>query len=245
MVSPVYLFLMFLIGFTLKLIIWLLKISTNLWVFKFLYKRTNWLYLHVLGTFFALTFTNYLLHCFICFKYLSTLHWVGYISIIFGMFLFILLCGIMIFCIAFKIVIWTALHGKYTRNDEIVDYMFPHLLARHMIQTHTIFFFWRWLVFLVLILGWFMGWNWGDFIAVALLLTIQHFAFKAHLYWKPYKDFIYFLSMILTEFAVVVHGVCLLIFTSPNISYNTWYIIGFIGHAAILVLIALQLPFKY
>lgn len=54
----------------------------------------------------------------------------------------------------------------------------------------------------------------GDFISVGILLAIQLFAIKAHVFWRPYKDFIYYISMILTEGAVIAHGVCFLVFTS-------------------------------
>ena len=133
MVSPLYLFGMFLIGYIVKLLIWVFKVITNWPFFIFLYKRTNWLYLHILGTYFALTFTNFYLHCFICYWYISTMHWIGYVSIVFGCFLFILMCALMFFCICFKVFIWFYVVGKAKWNDEVVDYMFPHLLARHMI----------------------------------------------------------------------------------------------------------------
>jgi len=84
-----------------------------------------------------------------------------------------------------------------------------------------------------------------DFGAMVPFLTIQLFAFKAHVFWRPVKDTIYYSGMVLCEFAVAIHGFIFLIFTSEKIAYSTRYTIGYVFHVVILLLFTAMLIIKY
>ena len=238
---PLYLILFFLVGYTFKVFIWIGLKLTGWWYFRYIYPWTYWLWASILLNFFALTFTYVILETWTTYWFVNQQDYLSYVSLAIGLILFVIFCCSVVGLVTWKIIKWVLIHPIKDWNLKAGDSLFSDLVAWNMIQTYVVFYLWRLLLVIFMLVGRYME----DFPSVCVFLTIQLFAFKGHVYWWPFKDSIYYSGLVICEFAVSLHGFILLIFTSSKIPYNTWYVIGYFFHAVILLLFTSLLVIKY